>query len=852
MRAWSLLEPLISDSRLGLRQLRKSPGFTAIAVLTLALGIGVNTAIFTLVHAVMIKRLPVADPGQLYVLGDTKVCCDTTDFQQNFALYSYPLYKQVRENTPEFSEVAAFQPWLQPFSVRRTGLQSIAEPYRGYFVSGNYFSTLGVSASAGRTLSREDDQPNAPLVAMMSYRAWRLRYGADPGVIGAAFSLNSVPVTIVGVTPPDFFGETLGGDPPDFWAPLSAEPMLSRDNPLLNQPTEYWLYAIGRLRPATQPALAQVRVTAEIQQWFRGQGSASVRYGQDISKIRVVLISAATGVGRLRNAYGDGLRLLTVVSALVLLIACANVANLLLARGMAARSQAAVRAALGASRARLTLQMLTEGILLALLGGIAGIGLAFAGTRLILALAFQGAKYVPINAIPAMPVLDFAFLLSLLTGILFSAVPAWITAGTAPIESLRGTGRSTRDHAALPQKALLILQATMSLVLLVGAGVLTKSLSQLENQPLGLDSQSRLIVRVNPALAGYTPERLPVLYRQLLVRFSQLPGVRSASLALHSPMDNWNWEAVVFVEGRPPAANPDDDNVEYDYVSANYFETIGTRLLRGRAIDLRDTPGSRHVAVVNEAFARRFFPNEDALGKHVGLNEPSHSGDYEIVGIVENTKYRDPKAPAPPMIFLPILQTAHYKSPTDNAYQIWGSYIDGIQLRLAGRPESFEVSVRQTLASIDPNLTPLKILKFEDQVGAGFNSSRLIARLTALYALLALALASIGLYGVAAYMATRRTAEIGIRMTLGAQRANVLAILLRSALAPIAAGILIGIPLVFGTGRAIASLLFGVRSYDPLALIIAIAALMTSAVLAVIIPARRAASIDPIRALRRE
>lgn len=852
MRAWTPIEDWILDLHRGLRQLRKSPAFTAVAVLTLALGIGANTAIFTLVHAVMMKRLPVSEPGQLYVLGDAKICCDTTDVQESFALYSYPLYQRIRDNTPEFSQIAAFQTWLQAFSVRRSGVDTLAQPYNGYFVSGNYFSTLGLTAFAGRNLSPEDDQPNAQPVAMMSYRAWHLHYATDPAVIGATFMLNGVPVTIVGVTPPGFFGETLRSDPPDFWAPLAAEPLLSRDNPLLNQPGEYWLYAIGRLRPATQPARAQARLTAEVQQWFGDQGGVSVRYGEEISKVRVTLTAAGSGVGPLRNNYGDGLRLLMVVSALVLLIACANVANLLLARGMATRSQVAVRVALGASRARLMRQMLTEGTLLALLGGIAGVAVAFAGTRAILALAFRGAKYVPIDASPSLPVLAFAFLLSLVTGIIFSMAPTWVTSATQPIESLRGTGRSTRDQAAAPQKALVILQAAMSLVLLVGAGVLTKSLANLENQQLGLETQSRLIVRINPALAGYTAERLPVLYRELEDRFSQLPGVRSASLALHSPMDNWNWSSVVFMEGHTPAANPEDDNVEYDFVSAHYFETIGTRLLRGRAIDVQDTPDSHRVAVVNEAFARRFFPNEDVLGKHLGMNDASHSGDYEIVGIVENTKYRSPKTPAHPMFFIPLLQTVRYQAPTDNAYQTWANYIDSIQLRVTGRPENFEEVVRQTLADIDPNMTAIKMTKFEDQIGAGFDSQRLIARLTTLYASLALILASIGLYGVAAHMVARRTAEIGIRMALGAQPANVVATVLRSAMAPVGVGLLIGVPAVFGAGRAIASQLFGVSSYDPLVIGAAIAALSVSSALAAIIPARRAASIDPLKALRME
>jgi predicted permease len=852
MRRLGLFEDLISDSRYALRQLRKSPGFTAIAVLTLALGIGANTSIFTLVHAVMLERLPVTDPSHLYVLGDAKVCCDTTELRDDFALYSYPLYQRVKENTPEFSEIAAFQTWLQPFSARREGTQAQAEPYNGYFVSGNYFSTLGLNAYSGRTFSSQDDRPDSQPVAMMSYRTWELHFGADPSIVNSTVVLNGVPVTIVGITPPGFFGETLRSSPPDFWAPLSSEPALSRDNPLLNQPTEYWLYLIGRLRPETQPAQAQAHVTSEIQQWFHDQGGSSVRYGQEISKVRVVLTPAASGVGRLKNTYGDSLRLLMFVSGLVLLIACANVANLLLARGMALRSETTVRVALGASRTRLMRQMLTEGTILALLGGIAGIAVAFAGTRVILAMTFRGATNSPVDATPSLPILAFALLLSLLTGVISSVAPAWVTAGTHPAEALRGSGRSTRDHSAIPQKTLVILQAAMSLVLLVGAGLLTQSLKHLEGQQLGLETQSRLIVRINPALAGYTPDRLPVLYRELDDRFSQIPGVRSASLALHSPMDGWNWNGVVFIAGRAPAANPDDDTAEYDFVSARYFETIGTRLVRGRLFGPQDTPDSHHVAIVNQTFARRFFSAGDAIGKYMGLNDPSHGGDYEIVGIVEDTKYRDPRAPASPMLFIPLMQTVTYNTPTDNAYQIWANYIDGIQLLVAGRPEDYQLPVRETLTSINPNLPLTKILKFENQIDAAFDNPRLAAKLAGLYAILALALAAIGLYGVTSYMVVRRTTEIGIRIALGAPKTRVLSIMLRSAMAPIVAGLLIGIPVAFGGGRAIANQLFGVKAYDPLVFGAAILTLISAAILAALIPALRASSIDPQKALKSE
>jgi predicted permease len=852
---WTWLERLNQDSRLGLRQLRKSPGFTAVAILTLALGIGANTAIFTLVHAVMMKSLPVPNPGQLYSLGDTKLCCDTTDIadlRDNFALYSFPLYKHVRDNTPEFSELAAFQSWLANLSVRRSGVAGVAEPYFGEFVSGNYFSLFEIGAFAGRTFTPADDQPNASPVTVLSYRAWSRRFGSDPSVIGATFTINGQAMTVIGIMPPGFFGDTLRSDPADFWIPLAMEPNLDRDDPFLNQPSEFWLYAMGRLQPGGEPAQVQAKLKTEIEQWLTDQKGNSERDRQLIGTLQLSLAPARSGVTRLRTTYGDSLHMLTVVSALVLLIACANIASLLLVRATASRLQTAVRVALGASRRRLVRQMLTEGILLALLGGVAGIIVSFVGIRAILLLAFRGAKYVPIDTTPSFSVLGFAFLLSLITGIIFSVAPALIASRAHPAETLRGARRATRDSSALPQKLLVVFQATMSLVLLVGAGLMTQSLRNLEKQQFGFDSQSRLIVRLNPALAGYTFDRLPGLYRQLQNRFSHMPGVLSASLALHSPMDGWNWNGDVAVEGRPPSPNSADDKAQYDFVGPRYFETIGTRLLSGRPIEERDTPTSRHVAVINDALARKFFSNEDALGKHLGFNSASHGGDYEIVGIVENTKYLDPQTPAEPMVFLPLLQTVTYEDLTQNAYQTWANYIDGIQLHVAGRPENFQTEVHNGLAEIDPNLTAIKITNLEDQLDSRLNSQRLIAQLTSLYGVLALVLACVGLYGVAAYTVARRTSEIGLRMAIGADRKQVLGMILRTAMAPIVLGLAIGIPVVFAAGHAIASQLYGVKSYDPLILGLAIAVLAISAALAAMVPARRATLIDPMHALRTE
>jgi len=855
MWGWTWLERLVGDSRFGLRQLRKSPGFAVVAILTLALGIGANTAIFSLVHAVMMKSLPVPNPDQLFSLGDTQRCCDTTeiaDLRDNFALYSFPLYKHLRDNTPEISELAAFQSWLANLSVMRSGVNAAAEPYFGEFVSGNYFSMFEVGAFRGRTFTPADDQPNAEPVTVMSYRTWSERFGSDPTVIGGRFTINGQAMTVVGIAPPGFFGDTLRGDPADFWVPLAREPNLDRDDPFLDQPGEYWLYAVARVKAGTEPAQLQTKLKTKIQQWLSDQKGIGERDRQLIGSIRLSLTPAGSGVTRLRRTYSDGLHLLTVVSALVLLITCANIANLLLVRATAGRLQTAVRVALGASRGRLIRQMVTEGILLALLGGVAGVIVAFAGTQAILLLAFRDAKYVPIDAAPSLSVLGFALLLSLGTGIIFSVAPAWIASRAQPAETLRGAGRATRDSSAPAQRLLVVLQATMSLVLLVGAGLMTKSLRNLEKQQFGFDPQSRMIVRINPALAGYSFERLPALYRELQDRFGHMPGVLSNSLALHSPMDGWNWNGDISIEGRPPSPNARDDAAQYDFVSPRYFETIGTRLLRGRTIEERDTPDSHRVAVINDALARKFFPNENPLGKHLGFSTARHGGDYEIVGIVENTKYVDPKLPADPMVFMPLLQTVTYEDATQNAYQAWGNYIDGIQLHVAGQPENLQTEIRSTLAEIDPNLTVIKMTNLHEQVDSRLNSQRLIAQLTSLYGVLALVLACVGLYGVAAYTVARRTSEIGLRLAIGAGTKQILFMVLRSAMAPVVLGLAIGIPVVLAAGHAIASQLYGLNSYDPLILGAAVAVLAISAALAAVIPARRATSIDPIRALRTE
>jgi predicted permease len=841
-----------------LRQLRKSPGFTITAVLTLALGIGANTAIFTLVHAVMLKSLPVTDPAQLYRIGDSNICCVYGGLEQEdggWGLFSFGLYKQIRDNTPQFEQIAAFQANEPELSVRRGGSQDPAETFSGELVSGNYFSTFGIQPFAGRMLTPQDDTPGAPPVAVMTYRAWQQHFGLDPTVVGATFMVNGKAFTIAGITPPGFFGDRLRDDPPDFYLPIAAEPQLNPSSSILHIDNQHWLYLIGRMKPGVQPAPVEAQLTSELRQWL--QANANQLHPSSRAKIpkqTIKLGPGGAGITSLRTRYQAGLYMLVAASALVLLIACANLANLLLARGMARHQQIAVQLALGATPRRLIRALLTESVLLACLGGAAGLLLAHFGTRGILLIAFRGSNFVPISTSPSLTILAFAFGLSLITGIIFGVAPAWISSHSDPAEALRGANRSTRDHSALPQKSLVIAQAALSLVLLAMAGLVTQSLRNLEHFNFGFDTGGRLMVQINPQNAGYTVERLPGLYRQLHDRLSQIPGVLSVGYSMYSPQDGDSWNDGITIQGRTPESL-EDKSVGWVRVSPEYFKTIGTSLLRGRGIGEQDTATSQRVAVVDENFVRTFFPKEDPIGQHFGFSAPGHSGDFEIVGVVKDTRYRSPndtEYPQNPMFFVPYFQTIHFDIPLYNRMDAQSQFVRMIEIHFSGSQQDIGPQVRRELGNIDPNLSIIEMKSFGEQVTGVFNQERLIARLTELFSLLALALASIGLYGVTAYNIARRTSEIGIRMALGANRGNVVAMVLRGAFWQIGVGLIVGVPLVIVTGRLMASKLFGVAAFNPGILGAAILALALSAFIAGLVPARRAASIEPVQALRIE
>src|SRR2546421_3562202 len=659
------LETLAQDTRHTLRRLRLAPAFTIATVLTLALGIGATTSIFTLVHAVLLKSLPVTNPDELYRLGKESRCCYQGGYSQEkeFSLVSYDLYKYLRDKTKGFSELAAFPAPEPLFGVRRAGTSEAAQSYPGEFVSGNYFAMFGIKAYAGRALIDGDDQPSAPPVAVMSYRVWQERYGSEPSVVGSIFNVNDRPVTVVGIPPPGFFGDSLRNTPPDFFLPLNSEPFVEVEGDL-NKYDTHWLDLIGRIQRGITPASVEAEMRVELKQWLRSHwGEMSANDRAKFPNQTLYLSPGGAGITSMRERYEHWLQILVMVSGFALLIVCANVANLMLIRGMERRRQISVSMALGAQPSRVVRQALTESILLALFGGAAGVGIAFVGTRLILHFAFPsyaGFASVPISATPSVPVLLFAFITSLLTGLAFGIAPAWMATRVDPIEALRGTSRSTAGAGSLPRKTLVIFQAALSLVLLSASGLLTAALHKLENENFGFDQERRLIANINPRLAGYRTDQLSQLYRRIHDSIASIPGVSSVALCQYSPLSGGAWGAGVWVDGHPAPGPNDDNSTSWDRVTAGYFDVIGTPIIEGRGLSEQDTATSRNVAVINEAFARKFFKNEDPIGKHFG-RKPEANREFEIVGVAKDARYVtfNLDGPSGPFFFLPEAQAEY-------------------------------------------------------------------------------------------------------------------------------------------------------------------------------------------------
>jgi predicted permease len=846
---------LFADFAYAVRQFRHSPVFTLTAVLTLALGIGGTTAIFSLMHDVMLRSLPVSDPASLYRIGSGNDCCVEGGPQDNWGMFSYPLFERLRSSAPEFADVAAFQAALTRYSVLRPNIDRAARPLFGEWVTGNYFSVFGIRPFAGRVFSPSDDAASASPVAVLSYRAWQTSWGADPSAIGSVAVIQGQPFTIVGIAPPGFFGDTLRGAPPDFWLPLQQEPLLNGKDTLLRQSISAWLRAIGRLKPGATTAGMSARLTTVLRQWMeRDSGYPPVWMGdlrRLLPKQIIQVIPAGNGVEEMREYFGRSLRILLAVCGLVLLIACANVANLLIARGMARRIQTSIRLAIGASRARLISQSLVESVLLAIAGGLAGLAVAYAAEKMLAALAFRNATYLPFSTTPSPQALAFAFGLSLLTGVIFGAVPAWLATRRDPLEALRGAGRGTRDQSSLSRKALLVVQATLSVVLVAGAAMLTRSLANLEHQDFGFRNDGLMSVSLNPPPSSYSAERLDALYRNLQNRLQRLPGVERASLALYAPLTN-NWGELIYVDGHPPASLNENSTSSLDRVSAGHFETVGQPVLRGRGITEADTRTTENIAVVNQAFVRRFFPGEDPLDKRFGIDLPAYARTYRIVGVVRDAKYTQASRPVRPMFFVSLAQGAKYTEGLLQTIDSRSHFIDAAMIRSHLETGQLEPLLRKAFAEVDANLTVVSVRTMNEEIAMVCDQQRAVASLAGLFGMVALVLAAVGLYGVTAYAVVQRTGEIGIRMALGADAAGVLRLVLAGALRTVGVGLALGIPLAIGAGHLISAQLYGVTGWDPAALSVAVSALAACAFVAAIIPALRAASIDPMSALRTE
>jgi predicted permease len=848
----------IRDLRYALRQFRAARVFTATAVLTLALGIGGTTAIFTLIHAVMLRSLPVSDPSRLYRIGDGDSCCVQGGPQDRWGMFSYPLFERLKAETPEFEQVAAFQAGGARMSVRRQDVDTTPRPLRSEYVTGNYFATLGVNGVTGRVFTAADDTAAAPPVVVLSYHVWQGAYGGDSAIVGATLYIEGHAFTVAGVTPPGFFGETLRADPPDLWIPLQHEPLINGDASILRQPVSAWLRVIGRLRPGATTDGMSARLTALLHQWMQRESGYPPNWMPDVIRTLpqqvITVVPAGAGVGIMKEQYGRSLNILLGVCALVLLIACANVANLLLARAVARRGQTAIRLAMGSSRRQIVTEALVESTLLAVAGAIAGLLVAVGAARLLLSLAFAGATMLPIDTSPSPIVLAFATSLALVTGIVFGAAPAWFATRTDPIDALRGAGRTVGDRSSFARKALLVVQATLSVVLVAGSTMLARSLGNLEGQDFGFTIEGRVLVALNRPPATYTAERLAALYRDVEERLNRLPGVQGAGLALYNPLTD-NWGELVLVAGHPPPAPGQQAGASWDRVSADYLQHLGVKLVRGRYFTDADNETSANVAVVNEAFVRRFFKtDEDPIDQHFGLNVPEHVGTYRIVGIVRDAKFAGfaLHRPARPMFFVPLAQTVAYANELMRRIEFQSHFVRGLLLVTNTPPGTLEPQVKRALAEADPNLTVTSVRTLQEQVERSFDQQRAVASLAGLFGLVALLLAAIGLYGVTAYSVTRRTNEIGIRMALGADRGKVIGIVLRGAFRRVLAGLALGLPLAVGAGYLLSAQLYGVSFWDPGALAVAAASLALAAFIASIVPAARAASIAPMQALRAE
>jgi predicted permease len=840
MRGNRWLEQLVQDLAYALRTFRRSPTFTVVAVLSLALGIGANTAIFSLINALLLRQLPVQEPERLVAVGDPSRVGSLSTGNVRSDLMSVPMYEEIRDQNHVFSSVFA----SGRVGRLSAGIEPSGEPEsaRGRLVSGNYFSVLGVRAVRGRTFTaQEDGAPGSAPIVVISHAYWKRRFAQDPQVIGRRITLNNHPFTIIGVVPPGFFGDIVGAAP-DLWIPLSMQPQVNPGRDYHDRWDTSWLLLMGRLAPGAslEKARAEINVLfPRIVKEHTGSGiSDQLLPGPD--QMRVEVTSGAAGFSYLREELSQPLFTLMAMVALVLLVACANVANLMLERALARQKEIAVRLALGAGRARLIRQLLTESVLLSVLGGALGLLFAFWASKALLQLVAGGAA-ASVDLRPDLPILGFTAAIAILTGILFGLAPALRSTRVELAPTLKESARSVAGQGAGGRwslgKLLVVVQFALSLLLVMGAGLFLRTLQNLERLDLGYDRNSLLLLNVEPVAAGYEGARLETFPRELIDQLQALPGVRAATFSENGIFSGTESGTTVRIEG---VQSPDGDGlgVAYDCIGAGYFQTIGIPLAAGRDITLQDGPGAPYVAVINEAMAQKYFAGVSPLGKRIVVTGPPDQ-EYEIVGVARNARDHDLRGAVEPRLYIPLVQS--------------GDIGIDINLEISTRePAALIEPVRQAIRAYDPNLPIREIDTLSSMVVETIANERTIARLAVIFGLLALVLAAIGLYGVISYSIARRINEIGIRMALGARRPLVLWMILRETLLLALAGIALGVPAALGSTRVVASRLFGLSAWDPATLATAIGILILVALGAGLIPGSRATRVSPVQALRYE
>jgi predicted permease len=840
------MSTLLQDIRYGLRGMRRSPVTTAAAVFSLALGIGANTAIFSFVNALILRMLPVENPGALVFFGPANSSGNSDGFPDgNMSLFSYSIYREMAQKNQVFSGVAA----VNSFNINMYGIvdnSSNAESLNIQLVSGTYFNVLGVKPVAGRLFTEADDQvPGGHPLAVISYKWWTSRFSGDRAAIGKTLKIRTTIYTIIGIAPRGFLGTTLG-ESQDMWIPLQMTDEIERGPHKINDKLYRSLDIFARLKPGVSPASANANVNVVLkgilQDWAGAQPSQE--HLLDIQKASIELEPAGTGKSLLRRQFDKPLWMLMALVGLVLLIACANIANLLLARGATRQREIAVRVALGAGRVRLIRQLLTESLMLAGIGGALGILFASWASGALFKMATRGPGTVNLDVSLDYRVLGFAFLVCLATVFLFGIVPAMRTADIAPAESFSG-GRSgaAGERSSVLGKALIVAQVSLSLVLLISAGLFVRSLIKLTSVDTGFQRQNVLWFSVDSRATGFTNEtQLANFYRRVEERTSAIPDVQAVSFSVFA-FNQGGWNEQAWAEG-DSAAPPAERIAWYNAVGPGYFDTMGSPILDGRPIGAQDTATSPRVAVINETMARRFFPGGSPVGKRFGMGDAAHSKDIEVVGVVRDSRYfqldEGPRAVA----YFPYTQYI----------PDWGIglYLSNFQVRFAGNPAGIVQSVRDAIAGVNANAPIRSVQTLAERVDDSVASQRLVAELSGFFGILAVFLACIGIYGLMSFAVVRRTHEIGIRMALGAGQREVLRMVLREVVMLVGIGLAAGIPVAIAGERWIESLLFGMSALDPATLVGATIVLLGAAALAGYLPARRAAKLDPIVALRHE